>query len=128
MTLVRGRVTTPHNELSTDNPRWLTGPQRHEGDVYVPAKVCSQKPIDTCPLYRLNHACVMTAYDAMLRDGVLEASLEYQTMVCSVKLYSQRLTTLNREYVLPAHSHVKLKEIGVITFMLCGGRGGAMPY
>ena len=52
------------------------------------------------PLYVLNHA-----YDGLRRptmvDAVLrEASLECQTIVCSAKLYNQRLATLSTYHQL----------------------------
>ena len=71
------------------------------------------------PLYLLNHA-----YDGV-RCGaptvIREAPLEYQTMVCSQKLYNQRLATLNTYHQLTPTSR-RHHSYAV------GGRGGAMPY
>ena len=50
------------------------------------------------PLYLLNHAYdgLRCADDAVLR----EAPLEYQTMMCSQKLYNQRLAILSTYHQL----------------------------
>ena len=73
------------------------------------------------PLYLLNHA-----YDG-LRCGaptvIREAALEYQTMIWSAKLYTQRLATLNAYYqLIPMCMSRRHHSYAV------GGRGGAMPY
>ena len=71
------------------------------------------------PLYLFNHA-----YDG-LRCGaptvIREAALEYQTMIWSAKLYTQRLATLNAYYQLIPMSR-RHHSYAV------GGRGGAMRY
>ena len=58
-----------------------------------------------------------TAYDAVLR----EAPLEYQTMICSQKLYNQRLATLSMYHQLTPVS----RRHHIYTV---GGRGGATLY
>ena len=72
-----------------------------------------------CSLYVLNHA-----YDG-LRCGaptvIREAPLEYQTMVCSVKLHNQRLTILSTYHQLTPVS----RRHHIYTV---GGRGGATLY
>ena len=71
------------------------------------------------PLYVLNHA-----YDG-LRCGaptvIREAPLEWQTMVCSQKLYNQRLATLSTYHQLTPVS----RRPHIYTM---GGRGGATLY
>ena len=71
------------------------------------------------PLYLLNHA-----YDGV-RCGaptvIREAPLECQTMICSAKLYNQRLATLCTYHQLTPMS--RRHHIHAM-----GGRAGAMPY
>ena len=58
-----------------------------------------------------------TAYDAVLR----EAPLECQTIVCSAKLYNQRLPTLSTYYqLIPMSRRHHIYAVG--------GRGGDMHY
>ena len=59
-------------------------------------------------------------YDAV-PTVIREAPLEYQTMICSQKLYNQRLTTLSTYHKLTPMS--RKHHIYAV-----GGRGGAMPY
>ena len=71
------------------------------------------------PLYLVNHA-----YDG-LRCGaptvIREAPFEYQTMVCSAKLYRQRLATLSTYHQLTPMS--RRHHIYAM-----GGRGGDMLF
>ena len=102
--------------LPTDNLRWWAGPQRHRGDVYQPRFALKSS---YSPLYLLNHA-----YDGV-RCGaptvIREAPLEYQTMVCSQKLYNQRLATLSTyHHLTPVSRRHHIYAVG--------GRGGAMLY
>ena len=71
------------------------------------------------PLYLLNHA-----YDGVgcgAPTVIREAPLEYQTMVCSQKLYNQRLATLSTYHQLTPVS--RRHHIYAV-----GGRGGATLY